>query len=461
MQQSRISAPYGDIYLVNTPQLDRTALLLQQEQKQKELVRKKEESDLDKEFSKNISNIRPADVNEFMQKYGEFKNKWMSAKKGKGVISPEQQRELMMSRGQLYDFMSKSQQENDYEKEKGKDLVKNYKKYKPDAHKMLRDRMGKPLSQLTDKDSLDNLNYNGNPINFAPMIVGGLGKQIDTEPDIVEEKGGISKTVTPYKRFNNAKEQSEYYKNWVHGSDQYDAFVRMNNPSEQEYNDKLNQYNIMMNDPIIAKRWGLPVGDTFSKPYNELTDLEKGANYLGISNALLHPPQAGIPKNIVNPAKAMEKRNELSLGRMLVQHGYNIDMLNRREAFKKASLDEVVGAAQEAYDDQVNNSTIIPFGGEGKERLMPVSPVIKNAFSKKDEYGKSISPSKFVLLPNGSVRLEGEGFDEVLPATEYIRTLGSNIYNSKGKIAQLPHPSKKINTHTENKSPVSKKRKLY
>lgn len=460
MQQSRISAPYGDIYLVNTPQLDRTALLLQQEQKQKELVRKKEESDLDKEFSKNISNIRPADVNEFMQKYGEFKNKWMSAKKGKGVISPEQQRELMMSRGQLYDFMSKSQQENDYEKEKGKDLVKNYKKYKTDAPKQLRDRMGKPLSLLTDKDSLDNLNYDGIGTDFTPLLSKSIGKLVDTEPDVSEVKGSTFKTYIPFKRINNAKEQYQTLISGVHGSDQYNDFIRLSNPSESEYETIKNRYDEIMKDPIMAKKWGLPAGDTF-KSYNDATDLERGAAFIAMNNTIQHPPIAGIPKNVSNPDKAMEKRNELSLGRMLVQHGYNIDMLNRREAFKKASLDEVVGAAQEAYNDQVNNSTIIPFGGDGKEKNMPVSPVIKNAFSKKDENGKSISPSKFVLLPNGSVRLEGEGFDEVLPATEYIRTLGSNIYNSKGKVAQLPHPSKKVNTHTENKSPVSKKRKLY
>lgn len=71
--QQRIAPPFGDIFLVPTPTLDRMANQLYVEQKQRELQYQKENQALDESFRKEFAKVRSVDTPEVINSYNQYK----------------------------------------------------------------------------------------------------------------------------------------------------------------------------------------------------------------------------------------------------------------------------------------------------------------------------------------------------------------------------------------------------
>lgn len=87
--------PYGNDFLVDTPALDRLHQNLYLEQKNRELQRQREVAALDDEYSRNVSQIKDADVDDLTKAYSDYKQSTQQAMKQKGGTSPQQQLELL------------------------------------------------------------------------------------------------------------------------------------------------------------------------------------------------------------------------------------------------------------------------------------------------------------------------------------------------------------------------------
>jgi hypothetical protein len=69
----QVGFPYGNAFLVGTPHIDQMSQFLYNERKQRDLLRQKQQQDLDTEFRKNVLLIRDADKDEFVKKYSDYK----------------------------------------------------------------------------------------------------------------------------------------------------------------------------------------------------------------------------------------------------------------------------------------------------------------------------------------------------------------------------------------------------
>jgi hypothetical protein len=66
-------APFGDIFLVNTPSLDRTSALLYQEQRQRQAKAQQANAAADAQMQKEFANVKSADIPDVIDSYNKYK----------------------------------------------------------------------------------------------------------------------------------------------------------------------------------------------------------------------------------------------------------------------------------------------------------------------------------------------------------------------------------------------------
>ena len=407
----KIAAPFGDVYFVNTPYLDKVSDRLYNEERQRKLQEEKDAKILDDEFAKNMAGIRDADVPELAKAYGDWKiaNKFLIKNKS---ATPEQQLEVLRKKADMYKIISESKAFRDQEKAYGADIIKNNKKYKKDAGVGMTGILRTPVSKMRGQDVFTPLRYEGNLTNFADLLKKSQGIAKDITEEREDNPNGLETRVTRGKRFNNAKEYADILLGGVADRQADDDFVRTyGDISPESFELTKQHYDLMMQDPVIARRFGNP--EPFREPKSEA---EKTAQYMGMVYALQNTPTV---KSTIEPnwqgrfkAKNAEwaKRNRITFGQSMAKIaankeagkplesvGYLSDEV-AAEVGEVASLPPVV-ANKLSLDPNVEY-TIVYEDKVDPERMM----LIKGG--KKDNYGfiRGGVPGIDIQQPNGKVR---------------------------------------------------------
>lgn len=330
---NRIGFPFGDAFIVGTPALDKLSDRLYAEQKQREAQQQRDAKMLDDEFAKNMAGIRDADIPDLTKAYGEYKLANMQGIKNKN-ITPEQQLDILRKKANVYDVISKSKAQREQEKAYGADIMKNPNRYIRDAHGKLIEVFKTPVSQIGDNDVFGGLKYQGNVTSFQPLLQKAAGKVIDMEDEIVDNPKQLQKDVTKVKRLNNANEYFDSLRSGIVGSQGADDFLRtFGNISPEAYQLTEQQYNQMMADPVMKKRFGNPPD---LPPTEELTDIEKAAKYMAMQHALINHPITEVGKSIPDYVARKEDAFNKELYKMRLRHGWQNDRDKQQQEYRVA-----------------------------------------------------------------------------------------------------------------------------
>jgi hypothetical protein len=223
-----MTLPFGDAYIVNTPQTDRVVASLYQEQKLRQAKQEAENKALDDAMSKEFANVRSADmpdVAEAWNAYKEKRKKVLFDKKLKddNVAYVNANRDAQMALSDVYGIINKSKEV----KQSGEDLRKSWYN-KPDLYtddfgqkysafastpvkqlhqvQVATDAKGQPVYE--DLSDLNNFRYNGADYNALPALEKARGAEVAKEIDLgnVDAKG-LQQKIGHYKMYGNSPEK--------------------------------------------------------------------------------------------------------------------------------------------------------------------------------------------------------------------------------------------------------------
>lgn len=318
--------PYGDAFLVQTPYLDRVGAMMINDQKQREANQAKEAQALDKEFGKNASGMRDADIPDLVQKWTEYKNLkkqlYKDGSKLNDIERIELQNKAQRALGESYKVANTSKYEKGEEEKYAADVLKNPDKYDDIAHQFLMERRKRPVSQfqaalpnigsmkggtLDFADIPGNIEYKLGTTNFTPIISKAKGTQsLRGEPIDVVSPDGLTTTRTQYKAVNSPTEYIKQLQAGVVGSKKTKHLPLEFNYSDDEANQIINDY---------AK---LRETDAFKKAYpNEpeisstlmATPTGRAMALMAMENAVLHPPVPIVSRPFNNTKAVMDAKN--------------------------------------------------------------------------------------------------------------------------------------------------------
>jgi len=351
----KIQAPFGDIYSIGSPYLDKLSDRLYQEDRQKKQQEVKSAKMLDDEFAKNMAGIRDADIPDLTKAYGDWKLANQVLMK-KGNATPEEQLAVLKKKADMYNVLSKSKAQREAEKAQGTDVMKNPNRYVKDAHGQLINIMKVPVSKLGDVDPFEPLKYKGNATNFAPLIKAAVGTPKDMEDEIIVNPNGLQKEVTKVKRVNNANEYFDAIRSGIVGSQGSDDFLRtFSNISPDSYKLVEDQYNQMMADPVMAKRFGNPKP---LPPTDNLTDTEKVAKYMAMQHALVNHPITQVGKVLTDAGAIQKAKNAEWDRRNRITFGQSMQKIAANKAAGLAPPE--TGYLSDSVADEVGENVELP-----------------------------------------------------------------------------------------------------
>jgi hypothetical protein len=210
---------YGDIFTFDTPAIDKMGMMLYQDQKQREALRQKQAAELDAEFRRNVSGMRDADINDFKQKYEDYKTAKKDMMRSKKT-TPEQELAVLRLKSEMLTFPERSKARRKHEEMIGQEMFKNPDKYDDNAPNYLAESLKTPLGQLNAHPKYGDLTndglyqYKGTDTDFQKILKDAEGQQRQVYQKEEALDGGLQFKITPF-LYGNTPEQ---YKESVLGA---------------------------------------------------------------------------------------------------------------------------------------------------------------------------------------------------------------------------------------------------
>lgn len=361
MQQQRINAPYGDIFFSATPRIDDVAQRLHAEQKQRELQHQQQLAALDNEFSRNVSGIRDADVDDFTNLYGNYKAATKATMKKKDGVSPQEQLEVLRKKADLYKLINESKAE----KEREETIAKRYG-VKPDdfndnAGELLITGRKLPLSKkrqytVTGADGKTTTIDLSNPENYLyqdktnwqPILNKAFGTLTPRGATVIKPvPGGLEEDQITYKAGNSPVEVAEnIYGSFTKARDDQNFANRFQFSPEEAQNITL-AFDELSKNPEFKNVYG----DIKFRDSMNLTPGGRAAILLAKKNALENLPVASAPKRVPIKSAIMDRqfgewkqKNAITFGQSLQKIAANRQ--NATSGYNETSgnaFDEITG----------------------------------------------------------------------------------------------------------------------
>lgn len=197
MAEQRIQGPYGDIFLVNTPSLDRVAQQLYVQQQQRQARQQQENQALDNMLQKEFANIRSVDTPDVVNSY----NRYKQLKKVMLFNKDLQKDPIMYNKAQqaaneAYADMNRqinqSKEIKDMTKTMTTDRFKNPDAYADDYGQRVTALNSTPISGIKNAPDLinwDAYRYQGSNTNFNDIVA----KIYDKKNKIVGKEEALDK----------------------------------------------------------------------------------------------------------------------------------------------------------------------------------------------------------------------------------------------------------------------------
>lgn len=383
--------PYGNAFLVRTPALDQLEQRLFLEQKQREAQSQTNAKLLDDEFSKNVSNIRDADVDEFTKAYQDYKTSAQATMRQKDGVPPQQQMELLRKKAAMYKLINESKAEREREELLSKRYAVKPDDFNDNAAELLIKGRQLPIGQkrsyktagadgketIVDLTNPENLLWQ-DKTNWQPILqkAGGTLTQRG-KPTVVDLPGGLEEEITTYKGGNDPV---EYYQSIVGA---------MTRPRDQQ--SLASRYNFTPEEAqdIMAKFEELKKTPAFKAAYGDVKFPEsagisqggKTAMLLAMTNAINNPP---------TETRTKSTKKDVLIQR---QEAFREKMFNLAEAGrnKRAAMNQAIAGLGDydvfgRYERKYRPMTVtLPKTGWGKPETKDVVVVLDKDVDVNDK----------------------------------------------------------------------------
>lgn len=358
--------PYGDIFAVNTPYLDQLSAQLYADQKQRQAQRQSESERLDQEFSRSAAKIRDADVNEYADKY----NQWKQAKMGLMKMNPTSNSKeyiaAQLDANKKLADMSRFGNESISTKaalmDNGKQLMADKNgKYIDAAHDILIKANQTPTSQLGNFALPDD---KGNLVPFDPLNIDNYNRHIDTKGvmDAIKNAQGKPQKYTGDKYKDNPTDLQyqqpevstlnkpiDFYSNMMLAATKNpkDFANTLPHPDDLTYMQTEEKYNQLMQDGKLKGNWRIGDGEDLPDDKDIHSDLEKAIKYQAMTYALNpnNQPQVKI-KPVTDLTAKTDRAEQFATNKMYAQHKLTQDNIRLSAGLKndKESNDAITSA---------------------------------------------------------------------------------------------------------------------
>jgi len=387
-----IRPPFGDIFTVNTPEIDKVGQEIYQRDWQRQQMMLQQGAKLDQQFNRDAARLRGEDVNDYSDKYQNWKQSRMDLMR----MSPHNQKayiqkqlEVNKNLADLTSFANQSAEAKKILQLNNSKLASDKNgEYRTDAFDLLSQANSLPTSQwgsLTRKDdngadvpfdptNLEHYKYQGNTKDWMPILAKatGIKRPIGyTDPTPTSDKLGTQQA--PILAGNSpAQVYNLLLGTATAGAGTPGKFIASHPYTPEEAADIMQRYNDkVLNDPIAQKAWG----EGIKLPMNaQLTPIQQKVALVAMETALNNLPEVGKPVPIYdkravtqmqedvrepNKIKNIQLQNLNATHRMYYIQG----QINARHNDTKNA---VTGVLSDQIDEALNN------GDEGAiNKLMP------------------------------------------------------------------------------------------
>ena len=341
----RVGGPYGDIVIVNTPQLDR----LGQQFYQQDLKRKKENEAAakayDKELQNDLTKVRPADIPDNVKLYNDYKLARINLLKKGDKATPLDHQAVLQKQADYFrhtnDSIREKQLEQDAQKRvlsKPDDFNENANSYLADRRKIRVEDINTPLPLPTsirsgtkptviDESDIYSIIKNPDDNNDYSKYVLKARGEILPRGEYTRQKSpdGLTTQVTQYKAGNSPDEYLMHLQTL--GDKTLNGISKKFNYSDEEAQKIMDDYNALKETP--AFKASFPNQREISP---ELLKTKRGRNLalMAMENALMHPPTP-VTKTERNLKEIMDanERNRVKMENLRNQH--SLERMNKRK----------------------------------------------------------------------------------------------------------------------------------
>ena len=403
--------PYGNNFIVETPSLDRMEQRLYAEQKQKEAQQQYNIKQLDDEFSKNVSNIRDADVDDFTSLYNDYKSATQSSIKNKGGTSPQQQMELLRKRANMYKLINESKAEREREEMYGKRYSTKPDDFNDNAPELLIEGRKLPISKKRNYIGADGVAIDlTNPQNLLWQDKTNWQPILQKAGGTLNRRGESTKVKLP----GGLEEEETTYKGLSSPVDYYQSIVgaAMSSPrgakslsnryqfTPEEAQDITIKFEALKNTPEFKAAYG----DVKFPEFADMTEGTRTAKLLAMTHALNNPIVAekkkvkdldAITKNRQQFAIEQQQRgHQNSLSRLFVYAGIRNqtpeNIQNNVDGVINTHIESARGNNGQVVTDDETFETLTG-KGKGRNSVLLIDEQGNYSYGKKDtETGKLV-----------------------------------------------------------------------
>lgn len=409
--QQRIMPPYGDIFLVNTPTLDRVSQQLYAEQKQRQALQLQENKAIDMGIQKELGKVRSVDTPEIIQSYNNYKQLKKQLLFDKNIQKdPLAYNKLQQAANQAYQDIFTQANQSAEVKEMAKtmttDRFKNPDAYSDDYGQRVSTLMNTPLSglqqhpQYGDLTNWDQYRYQGSNTDFAKLLRDNMGQPQIRHTDSRVIDSGLQTEYTPYKFGNNPL---GVYEGLVGGFAQHrvgrDAAYQWDRIPQSQIDATVQKYK-----QISKEKWqrmGLPAPQDLGNFSDNKAD--NYAKYLAMNYAINNEPLQDKPYMKENKKAIMDAQEAKDKRMLALRHANAKELIQ----FKK-DIDP--------NDTEMNNLWVENYLGQlTKEALQKPSVEYKyQGGSKVEEHDIPVDPVLGKALAEGNktpdaIRVDNNG----------------------------------------------------
>lgn len=371
-----IHAPYGDAFIVGTPHIDLLSNRLYAEQRQRELQQQKDNAALDEEFTRNMSNMRDADIPDLAKKYGDFKAANM-ALINKHNVTPLQRMEVMQKKADMYKTINESKGQKLIEEETGKGIMSKPDSYEDNAHQFLMQTRRIPLTAMPDEVRNHDYSYKGTDTDFGKIFKDAQGtpKQVYQNESPVDASGAQTK-ITPYMYGSTPAQYHDMIIGALakHGAGR-DAAAMVSSMTPDVIMGTQQQYQSIAKDKW--QKMGVTDPQDLTIQPND-SKAEIFAKHAAQLYAINNDPKEGMP--VFRDNKAVERKQKLQdeITMEGIRYKHHISSLYVTAGLKKAGQDDDVAGGDAVLHNIFNNMNATSAGTVMPSWMKPGNAAFNN-----------------------------------------------------------------------------------
>lgn len=477
--------PFGDIYDVETPALDRITQQLQQQRAARQAYEQKESQNTDELLNKEMANVRSIDTPQVIDAYSNYKQLKKRVLFDKSLQNnPKAYNAANMEANAAYanamSLINKSTQYNQL----GKQFAAN-RLAKPDAFD---DKAGEMQSLYynTPMDKLTQADYNGQKVDltnpdvyrykagnadFQKIQQAAVGKPVTHYDNGQTDESGIQTTQHGYSYGNTPGQYRNVYLSGLAGN-QANRGARYNwSQKSQQDLDSLDA--AYQNSPNWQK---LGMQPQQLPPYNPNDPVGNEATFQAKQYLVNMNPAEVKASTVTNQGAKMNKQlsNQEIMEAMKENNREKLKTLGH--AFRQMDIKQQSTVLDDTYNtmvDQAKQGNRFVYksadGTVSKAYEIPASPALKKEFSVPDDKGHPIYPDAFQISEDGtSVRpifyRPGEAaktggtkaidqtVSKPMSAVEFKARLGKGLFGTREAAKESGTPEIKITESTGKKT---------